>query len=456
MNKIQQTECQSLQAEEKEVLKSIFPDDITFTDDLLHIEVPVELVNPVQIEVTSELPSLVLELEDGSSLLESGPSNSQPTNNTETHHISISALPPILLDIKLPSTYPLQSPPEIISINATHNWFSNIPELQDLLLRSWVAGDVVLFNWIETIHSGKFLEDLGLLTDNNTITVPAPTHEQSYTLATTLSKYNDDAHIQGFLRATYACSICMDLFKGSHCIRLSCSHVFCRPCLTEFWVISITEGDINKVACVDPECLKKENNNRALPEEVKELVTTFLYDRWKDLRQRRMAELDPTVTYCPRCEAAVWPGPEAQQADAWNKYRCCPTCSFSYCTFCLKIWHGIHTRCPIPYHLLSPEERRRSDLELLEAINKIRSQRSALAPAEISKPLTKGTLKRRQVRLNQEWIAKCTMKCPGCEVPVWRDYGCNYMKCTRCGQHFCYHCGASIDMHPEKAPCWYT
>ncbi|TFK71862.1 RWD-domain-containing protein [Pluteus cervinus] len=461
-------ECQLLQAEEREVLKSIFPDDITFSDDLLHIEVPVELANPIQLEVTSELLPLLLapELEDGSvpSKPEASSSTScgQPKTDSETHRISVSALPPILLDVKLPPTYPLQSPPEILAIHVTHDWFPNISELQDLLLQSWVAGpDVVLFNWIETIHSGVFLEDLAQVNVDNTLRIST---RDSYTLATTLSKYNDDTHLQEFLRATYACSICMDLFKGRRCIRLSCSHIFCRPCLTEFWVLSITEGNIDKVACVDPECLKKKDN-RALPEEVKELVTTVLYHRWKELRLKRTAEIDPTATFCPRCEEPVWPGPEVQRPNGWKKYRCCTACSFSYCSTCLQTWHGIHIPCPIPSEILleyiSPTPTPERLVQLEEKYDKdqlkqaVKTYKRLLGPPKVKNPTKK---QKHEVRMNEEWVAKSTMKCPGCQVPVWRDYGCNYMRCTRCGQHFCYQCGgprsllATVPHGPCEAP----
>lgn len=39
-------------------------------------------------------------------------------------------------------------------------------ELKEQLLRLWEGGDVVLFNWIEHIQSGKFLSELGLMDDD--------------------------------------------------------------------------------------------------------------------------------------------------------------------------------------------------------------------------------------------------------------------------------------------------
>jgi len=34
--------------------------------------------------------------------------------------------------------------------------------------------------------------------------------------------------------------------------------------------------------------------------------------------------------------------------------------------------------------------------------------------------------------------------CPRCKVRISRIAGCNHMKCTKCGAHFCYRCGSNI------------
>jgi E3 ubiquitin-protein ligase RNF14 len=78
--------------------------------------------------------------------------------------VSLSMLPPLLLEIILPSVYPIYIPPEIISLYATHGWLGKrIGPLRQHLLDTWQAGEGVLYNWIELIRSGEFLDTLGLL-----------------------------------------------------------------------------------------------------------------------------------------------------------------------------------------------------------------------------------------------------------------------------------------------------
>src|SRR4051794_27597491 len=82
-------------------------------------------------------------------------------------------------------------------------------------------------------------------------------HPHPQSLASLLTKYDRNTSVQTFLDAFFPCAICLNSFKGSSCLRLSCSHVFCRRCLTEFWATSISQGEIDKVGCADPECMKK-------------------------------------------------------------------------------------------------------------------------------------------------------------------------------------------------------
>lgn len=81
----------------------------------------------------------------------------------------------------------------------------------------------------------------------------------------------------------------MTSLKGSSCVLLSCQHVFCRACLKDFWGLSISEGDIGKVGCPDPECVKE--HKEASENEVSLIVTDKELERWRWLRDKRDAEL---------------------------------------------------------------------------------------------------------------------------------------------------------------------
>jgi E3 ubiquitin-protein ligase RNF14 len=87
----------------------------------------------------------------------------------QTVEYKLSNLPPILLQVTLPSDYPLQSAPQILSLHATHSWLPRQRALIDALLSMWQAGEGVLYSWIEHIESGRFLEGLGLSENGHTI-----------------------------------------------------------------------------------------------------------------------------------------------------------------------------------------------------------------------------------------------------------------------------------------------
>eukprot|EP00518_Triparma_eleuthera_P015801 CAMPEP_0197563102 /NCGR_PEP_ID=MMETSP1320-20131121/28128_1 /TAXON_ID=91990 /ORGANISM="Bolidomonas sp., Strain RCC2347" /LENGTH=227 /DNA_ID=CAMNT_0043124883 /DNA_START=39 /DNA_END=719 /DNA_ORIENTATION=- len=50
-----------------------------------------------------------------------------------------------------------------------------------------------------------------------------------------------------------------------------------------------------------------------------------------------------------------------------------------------------------------------------------------------------------EMRLNEEYLSKFTKPCPQCKTLVQKSGGCNQMKCTKCGVHFCWLCNAQVD-----------
>lgn len=49
-------------------------------------------------------------------------------------------------------------------------------------------------------------------------------------------------------------------------------------------------------------------------------------------------------------------------------------------------------------------------------------------------------IRQEENRASEEWIRKNTKPCPGCQVPIEKNGGCNYIVCTQCGLGFCYFC----------------
>jgi len=71
--------------------------------------------------------------------------------------MTVTALPPVRLSVRLPQAYPLRLPPELLSITTTHNWFLDVGQLSDQLIERWEEGETILYTWIEYIHTGEFL-----------------------------------------------------------------------------------------------------------------------------------------------------------------------------------------------------------------------------------------------------------------------------------------------------------
>jgi hypothetical protein len=47
---------------------------------------------------------------------------------------------------------------------------------------------------------------------------------------------------------------------------------------------------------------------------------------------------------------------------------------------------------------------------------------------------------------------KAWKNCPACNILIEKTRDCNHMIC-RCGQHFCYLCGAKLQNHEPSSPC---
>lgn len=95
---------------------------------------------------------------DDGSMREPIPSGFSSDHSIPSQERILSSLPPILLHLILPPNYPLHSPPEIVSLRATHSWFLRLPELRETLLGMWQAGEGILYNWVELIRNAEFLE----------------------------------------------------------------------------------------------------------------------------------------------------------------------------------------------------------------------------------------------------------------------------------------------------------
>lgn len=55
---------------------------------------------------------------------------------------------------------------------------------------------------------------------------------------------------------------------------------------------------------------------------------------------------------------------------------------------------------------------------------------------------------------SDEYIKKLSKKCPKCKTPIYRESGCNYMKCSQCNYEFCWICeGGWNGTHVDHFRC---
>lgn len=394
--------------EELETLQSIYPELILDSPYAAHLEI---LVAP-----TKPLPLFF-----------------EPS--ADVHRLAY--LPPLRLDLELPSQYPADAPPSV-KISTSPSWIRpNVVERLENEARSlWeeYGGGQVLFAYI------SYLQEAAETAFGSTTTIlPDSTKSEILEYSTRMKK-------ELFDKETFDCEVCLEPKKGSACYRMArCSHVFCINCLQDYYNNCIKEGDVNNVKCMSTDCGKQVNGKRKerllSPKELLQIPLSIeAVERYANIKRKKKIEADPTIIHCPRswCQGAMrtkkYPkikdvreldesdsendhpveestkeseapsGPEKRRIGTSDMQRLaiCEDCTLAFCQVCLASWHGDFVRCePRDNTQLTEEE---------------------------------------QASLN--FIMKNTSPCPTCAVPCQKSYGCNHMTCFQCKTHFCYLCGA--------------
>ncbi|KIV92863.1 hypothetical protein PV10_04127 [Exophiala mesophila] len=366
----------------------------------------------------------------------------QPAVQDESHQIS--HLPPLSLLITLPEGYPATKPP-FVSISCQSKWLPQ--QVLDRLIKDCEN------KWEEY---GQQPVVFALIADLKTES------EDAFGLAGTklhlcsdlqlaLLDFDLKAKREEFEKETFDCGICLEPKKGTSCHKmLTCGHVFCVSCLQDFYNSCITEGDVDSVKCLSPDCGKDDPNtqqrkrsrkqDRGLnPSELLQIpLEQEVVQRYVYLKRKKRLEADKNTIYCPRewCQGAAkskrhpkpsdpmkeedfsdesddeGPDPTKVSSEPLDlealpmsqRLSVCEDCDFAFCCVCRKGWHGELARC-------SP--RRQKEITEEEA--------ASLA-----------------------YLNKYSTPCPTCNVRAQKILGCNHMKCFQCGTHFCYLCSAFL------------
>ncbi|GLI80930.1 hypothetical protein PoHVEF18_009297 [Penicillium ochrochloron] len=362
----------------------------------------------------------------------------------------LSHLPPLNLSIELPDGYPNEKPP-IVRLTTHPLWLppTVLTRLTDDCTRLWeeCGRDMVVYTYIDHLQqSAELAFGIQDTTDGELCL--------SRDLKIALLDFNSKAEREKFEQGTFECGVCLEPKKGATCHRLlRCSHVFCVPCLQDFYNTCIAEGDVDSVRCLAPDCEKslsptiapgdgqtprRKKRDRTLgPSELLEIpLSTETVQRYVFLKRKKKIESDKTTVYCPRqwCQGAArskrHPKPTDPMADADDaeasddeeeevsfdplgekgdlppvaeRVAICEECNYAFCSVCRKGWHGELVMC-LP-------QRKVDELSAEE-------------------------------KATQEYMRLYTSQCPTCTVPCQKRMGCNHMRCFQCDTHFCYLCSA--------------
>ncbi|KAF2471155.1 RWD-domain-containing protein [Lindgomyces ingoldianus] len=376
----------------------------------------------------------------------------------------LSYLSPLNITITLPEGYPAEEPPRL-KLTTTPRWIPDtvLKKLQAECQSLWeeYGGMPILFAYISYLQESVETA-FGLLDPSNKTPLELPRD-----MKPELLDFNAKMKREIFDKETFDCGICLEPKKGAACYRIErCGHVFCTPCLQDFYNNAVAEGDVNSVKCLDPSCGKTGDtraDRRQKPRLLspKELLQVPLkkdvVKRFAEMRRKKKIEADKTIVNCPRkwcqgfarsdkypkitdvtlledsdSEPEPEPEPEAhavppnppepepepepsknQEHDiekrpggvSTDRLAICEDCNLAFCSVCLASWHGDFVYC-------GP----RKEAELSEED---------------------------QASLN--FILAHTSPCPYCSVPSQKMHGCNHMTCSQCKTHFCYLCSSWLD-----------
>ncbi|KAF6223276.1 hypothetical protein HO133_000118 [Letharia lupina] len=367
-----------------------------------------------------------------------------PPTNEDVYRIS--HLPALNLRLSLPEGYPAEKPP-VFYLESQYSWLpeQKLQELREAGHSLWeeLGRDQVVFSYIDHLREAAERGFDMAQADDQVL-------EVSPDLKVSLLDFDLNAKRAKFERETFECGICLDAKKGTVCHRLLlCGHVFCVPCLQDYYNTCIIEGDIGSVKCIAPDCGKEPRVGLAADQiqpkkgpkdstlEPSELLQIPLeqdtVQRYIKLKRKKRLESDKRTVYCPRqwCQGPARtskskpdPGEETESTDETEEPRTydrnappeklpppaerlaiCEDCNFAFCKVCKASWHGEYFTC-FP----------RSQFELTA-----------------------------EEKASEDYMKLHTQPCPTCDARAQKTHGCNHMICFKCDTHFCYLCGAYLD-----------
>lgn len=194
------------------------------------------------------------------------------------------------------------------------------------------------------------------------------------------------------------CLTCLSDVQRSLCTSMDCGHPFCNECWKTHFKTQIEDGQARSLRCMAFKCGVACDEDKVV-----ELLrgNTALLEKYEQARLLSYIEDNSNVRFCP---SVPWCGRAVQvEGDPF----CEPECSCG-ATFCFKCGKAPHSPCTCKMWDMW-DEKVSGDSE------------------------------------TKNWMLANTKPCPKCGKTVEKNGGCNHVVC-KCGQAFCWLCGASTGL----------
>eukprot|EP01113_Clastostelium_recurvatum_P009197 TRINITY_DN143_c0_g2_i1.p1 TRINITY_DN143_c0_g2~~TRINITY_DN143_c0_g2_i1.p1 ORF type:complete len:402 (-),score=41.63 TRINITY_DN143_c0_g2_i1:12-1217(-) len=243
------------------------------------------------------------------------------------------------------------------------------------------------------------------------------------------------------------CKICTEDVKDApwSSYTYDCGHVYCRPCLREYYQHMIGAGNVLDMKCPHPQCSYK-----VAAKDVKAIVTKPLFERYDHFTVLAVLAREERVWWCPLPKCAqptiacggggAGPPPpppsstsspasavvtndasaiivvstpassSATIADSAAAGARCATCDHTWCLRCNEEPHPAQPSCE-----KAAQARRKS---------------------RDSNEKTSATQFNGWAKANRDYVKKC----PNCVAIIQKNEGCNHMTCKSCKHQFCWVC----------------
>lgn len=323
-------------------------------------------------------------------------------------------LPPLVLEILMPETYPSITPPLFKILK--NEFYSNCEDViaEKLKNELWEPGVTCMFELQAYIQWG-FIEDY----------MKQKELTQLKCMASTKDEYNDimalkrESFINKLSKEEKTCMICYESYFGNGFYVFSnCSHYFCTRCIKEYCKNLIENGNIVGLICPDLSCKKQ-----IWEEDIQQLVTEELYGKYIRFDLYNQVNADENLTWCPVTECGG-----VAKIKGGNMFGECTECEFRFCLTCNLFYHS-GKRCPV----------------------------LSIGAATFKRMSKADQVKFIADHLNELYIKKYSKNCPHCAASIAKIDGCNKMVCYKCGKYFCWAWNKGIlgYEHFEISPeCW--